>query len=65
MAKKLNQLPKFNVWDDPEDSRLAIEVKGLGLVAIHRTSEGIIVDVTNGDEVVGSLGLMESDFAKE
>lgn len=64
MAKKLNQLPKYNIWEGSEDNRIDIEVKGLGWVSLNRTSEGLIIDVTDGEDVVSSLGLMDSDFTE-
>jgi len=65
MAIPLLKRALFNVFGHSDDSRLHVEVKGLGMITINRTSEGVIIDVHDkSDEAdsIASLALSDSDF---
>jgi hypothetical protein len=68
MSTPLIKLPVFNVWaDQNENSRIHIEVKGLGMVSINRTDEGVIVDVfdkSESNDSLNSLAFEDSDFSE-
>lgn len=56
---------QFNVDFNYEDhDRLSVEIKGLGTVAINRTSEGLIVDVhsPSDSESLATICLSDEDF---
>lgn len=63
MKKKLTELNDFTVWSEHETNRISIQIQDLGWVCVNRTHEGLILDVTDGEEIVGTLALEESDFA--
>ena len=67
MSKLLIKQPAFNVWSDEllAKSKIHVEVKGLGVVTINRTHEGVIIDVfdqSENNESLASIALEDSDF---
>ncbi|MCU7556087.1 hypothetical protein OCL06_15960 [Alteromonas sp. ASW11-19] len=66
MSTALLKQSVFNVWGNKAASHhLCVEVKGLGMVHINRTCEGVIVDVydkSDNDGCLGSLAFTDGDF---
>ena len=68
MATPLIKRSVFNVFAEQNDEfKIHIEVKGLGIVSINRTDEGVIVDVfdnLDGNDSLASLALENQDFSE-
>ncbi|NQZ49706.1 MAG: hypothetical protein HRT95_05805 [Moritella sp.] len=63
----LAQTDDFKVESGYGDrNRLHITVKGLGVVTLNKTSEGLIIDVHNNgiDDSIDSLAIQNGDFAE-
>lgn len=68
MATPLIKHSVFNVFaDQNNESRIHIEVKGLGVASINRTDEGVIVDVFDNldrNDSLASLAVKNQDFSE-
>ena len=68
MATPLLKRSVFNVFaEQNNESRIHVEVKGLGIVSINRTDEGVIVDIfdnLDGNDSLASLALENQDFSE-
>lgn len=68
MNRSVAQLNNFHISKDLDSiDKLHIEVKGLGVVTLHHTDEGLIVDVFNNAmaENLISIALVNSDFFEQ
>ena len=68
MSNLLIKQPVFNVWADQNTDRcIHVEIKGLGMVSINRTGEGVIIDVfdkTESNDSLNSLAIEDSEFSE-
>lgn len=57
-------LDAFAITVDDKETRINIEIKGLGYLTVNRTYEGLIVDVCNltDPDAIASLALENEDF---
>ncbi len=68
MKNTLINLPLYSVFtEQTNNSCIHVEVKGLGIVSINRTDEGVIVDVFDNSQnadPLNSLAFEECDFSE-